>query len=84
MDIAKYLQSEVALCKINIEGGEYELLQYIISKGLMKNIKNLQVQFHYIEGKDCEKMYSVIEGLLSLTHRQTWRFPFVWENWERL
>lgn len=84
VDIANYLQREVALCKINIEGGEYELLQYIISKDLMKNIKNLQVQFHYIDGKDCVKMYEVIKDFLSLTHRIKWRFPFVWENWERI
>lgn len=84
VDIAKYLQSEVALCKINIEGGEWKLIEYIISKGLMKNIKNLQVQFHLIEGMDCQKAYEVLKQLLSLTHRQTWCYPFCWENWERI
>lgn len=83
VDIAPYLQQEIAVVKINIEGGEYELLEYIISKGLMKNIRNLQVQFHYIEGKDCERMYQVLAQLLSLTHTLQWRYPFCWESWER-
>ncbi len=84
VDIAPFLQSEVALCKINIEGGEYQLIEYIISKGLIKNIKNLQVQFHLIDGQDCQKAYDILKQLLSLTHRQTWCYPFCWENYERL
>lgn len=83
VDIAEYITSEVALCKINIEGGEYELLGYIIDRGLIKNIKNLQVQFHYVAGVDCETLYNKLAEKLSLTHKQTWGVPFVWENWER-
>jgi hypothetical protein len=82
-DIAPFLTSEVRLVKINIEGGEYELLQYIIEKGLMKNIVDLQVQFHLIEGMDCDKLYSELAKELSKTHKLTWRYPFVWENWQR-
>jgi hypothetical protein len=83
VDIAPFLEKEVALVKINIEGGEYELLTYIIQKGLMKNIKNLQVQFHLVDGLDCQTMYELLFYRLSKTHNQTWGVPFVWENWER-
>jgi hypothetical protein len=83
VDIAPYLQKETAVLKINIEGAEYVLLQYIISKGLHKNIRNLQVQFHLIEGQNCEELYSLIASALSETHELTWRYPFVWENWRR-
>lgn len=83
VDIAEYLQQDIAVCKVNIEGGEYQLLKYIIDKGLIKNIDNLQVQFHLIEGKDCEKMYSELAEKLSETHKLTWRYPFCWENWKR-
>lgn len=84
VDIAKYLQEEISLCKINIEGGEYELINYIGMKGLMHNIKNLQVQFHLVSGYNSVDLYEKIAENLSLTHRLTWRFPFVWENWERI
>lgn len=84
VDIANYLQNEIALVKMNIEGGEYELLKYIYEKGLMKNIKNLQVQFHMIEGMSNGKLYKGIADMLRITHQPTWRRPFVWENWERL
>lgn len=82
VDIAPYLQKEVALCKINIEGGEVELLNYIIEKGLIGNIHNLQVQFHMVEGRDSEKDYISIAGWLSRTHELSWRSPFCWESWK--
>ena len=81
-DISKYLNREVALLKINIEGGEYALLEYIIGKGLHKNVKNLQVQFHKIEGVDYKKSHLLIEMALNKTHELTWQYPFVWENWQ--
>jgi hypothetical protein len=83
VDIAPFLKSEVALVKINIEGGEYELLNYIIDTGLIKNIKNIQVQFHLIE-QDNDFVYGKLSDRLYETHKITWRYPFVWENWERL
>lgn len=83
-DISEWLQTEVALCKINIEGGEYYLLDYIIETGLIKNIKYLQVQFHLIEGQDCENMYEGLKQRLLLTHKIDWQYPFCWESWSRL
>lgn len=83
VDIAPYLQREIAVCKVNIEGGEYDLLEYIIRKGLHKNIKYLQVQFHIVEGMDWEERYKWIAETLSATHTLQWRYPFVWESWQR-
>lgn len=73
--------TEIALCKINIEGSEYNLLHHIVDSCLIQKIKNLQVQFHYVEGLDCEKYYQILSFGLSVTHRLSWRVPFVWENW---
>lgn len=73
---------EIALVKINIEGAEYDLLNHIIDHGLHKRIKNIQVQFHQIDGVPYDKWYREIEMKLSLTHRRTWYYPFCWENWE--
>lgn len=82
VDIAPYLQKEVALVKINIEGGEYELLNYIIDKGLIGNVKYLQVQFHLIEGINAKEQYGKLAKRLSETHHLDWRYPFCWESWK--
>lgn len=83
VDIAPYLVKEVALVKINIEGGEYQLLDYIIQQGLIGNIIDLQVQFHLIEGVDTEILYDELITRLSQTHELSWRYPFCWESWQR-
>lgn len=82
VDIAEYMDRDIALCKINIEGMEYELIEYIIKKGLIGNIDQLQVQFHLID-EETEKLYEQLANKLSKTHTLTWRYPFVWENWKR-
>lgn len=85
VDIATHFPlQQVNLCKINIEGGEYELIMHMIASGLIAQILNLQVQFHLINGEDCEVMYEIIADALSKTHRISWRCPFVWESWERV
>lgn len=83
VDIAPYLQDKVALVKINIEGGEYKLIDYIIETGCIGNITNLQVQFHLIEGANSEKEYELLAKRLSVTHNLVWRYAFCWENWEK-
>jgi FkbM family methyltransferase len=72
---------EIDLMKINIEGGEYDLLECLIEKGLVKNIKNLQIQFHDFV-PDAEARMKRIKSLLALTHKLTYEYVFVWENWE--
>lgn len=79
--LSKY--DEIALVKVNIEGGEYDLLDHVIDAGLHKRIRNLQIQFHLIEGVDVEARYWAIVGRLGETHRRSWGYNFCWENWER-
>lgn len=81
LDIAKYIDEEIAICKINIEGSEYELIKYMLSTGKIGNIKNLQIQFHVVDGLDWEKEYENIKKELEKTHVLTWQYPFCWENW---
>lgn len=84
-DINSLLEThpDIALVKLNIEGTEYSLLNHIIDAGLHKRIRNLQVQFHEIEGEPVKEMYGAIASKLSQTHRLTWRYAYCWENWER-
>jgi FkbM family methyltransferase len=72
----------IDLIKINIEGGEYELLDRLIESGLIDNIKNIQVQFHQITKNSRSKMES-IQKELRRTHKLTYQYDFVWENWTR-
>ncbi|MGY3211138.1 FkbM family methyltransferase [Mucilaginibacter sp. HD30] len=68
------------LIKINIEGGEYDILLRMIESGLISKIKRLQIQFHELEKDSFNKMNKIREGLL-LTHRPINQYEFVWEDW---
>jgi len=72
--------SIVDLVKINIEGMEYDLLDNIIERGLHTRMRNIQVQFHEIP--DYEARLAGIRAVLQKTHRQTYCWHMIWENWE--
>ncbi len=38
--------NQIDLMKINIEGGEYDLLDHLLNEGVVASINNIQVQFH--------------------------------------
>ncbi|MCU7551290.1 FkbM family methyltransferase [Chitinophagaceae bacterium LB-8] len=71
---------KIDLMKINIEGGEYDLLDHLIDKGLIKKIENIQIQFHDFV-TDAEMRMRSIQSKLSKTHYVTYQYEFVWENW---
>lgn len=77
----KHRISKIDLLKINIEGGEFDLMEGIIDAGFQKNIQNIQIQFHDYE-PDAEKRMNSIQAQLSQTHRLTYQYKFVWENWQ--
>lgn len=72
----------IDLLKVNIEGGEYDLLSHINAAGLHSRIKNIQVQFHQISMAPFELWYKEIADKLSKTHWLTWHYPYCWENWK--
>ena len=72
--------STVDLVKINIEGMEYDLLDHIVACGLHNSMRNLQIQFHQIPGY--ESRIATITETLQKTHRQTYYWRLLWENWE--
>lgn len=76
--------SSVNLMKINIEGGEYALLEKMIKSNLVSRVDNFQIQFHNIKGLNSKKRMKNIWKELEKTHFVTWKYrPFVWENWKR-
>jgi FkbM family methyltransferase len=72
----------VDLMKVNIEGGEYELMPRLLESGLVKRIKNIQIQFHYI-GQESDVYMREICKELEKTHTPTYQYKYVWENWVR-
>lgn len=76
--------NEVDLIKINIEGGEYELLESLLSNNFIKIFKNIQVQFHDFLIENANERMTEIQKNLAKTHKLTYQYEFVWENWERI
>lgn len=74
--------TDVAAVKVNIEGGEYDLLPALIDHGLIKRIDYLTVQFHRYS-EDHVRARDEIRKALSETHICHWEFPFIWEEWAR-
>jgi FkbM family methyltransferase len=72
----------IDLIKINIEGSEYDLLEYIIENNIQGIFKNIQVQFHKNIVPDWDSRRDNIIEKLKKSHNRTYNYEFVWENWE--
>ena len=71
----------IDLIKINIEGSEYDVLECLIENNLHLNIKNIQVQFHRLTDNYLTRYNNIRQNLLK-SHKVTYDYPFIWENWE--
>ena len=70
----------INLLKLNIEGGEFEILESLIELQLISKISNLQIQFHDFVPNAIKRRESIRQNL-SRTHKLTYDYYFVWENW---
>jgi FkbM family methyltransferase len=75
------IDTGIDLMKINIEGGEYDLLDAITEDNL-KRIHNIQVQFHILDSTSYQRRLN-IHKKLSKTHHLTYEYSFCWENWRK-
>ncbi len=72
----------VDVMKMNIEGGEYDLLERLIETGLHTKVDCLFIQFHeWIP--DAYARRRKIRRALRHTHEEEWGYPWVWEKWVR-
>ena len=78
------INSKIDLISINIEGGEYKLLNRMLEINIVQNFSNIQIQFHewYPSYTESKILRDLIQNKLSRTHELTYCYPFVWENWK--
>lgn len=74
----------VDLIKINIEGGEYALLERMIEKDLLVRCRKVMVQFHdrYHPRREAIVRRASLVAQIEKTHAPVFQYPFVWEAWE--
>lgn len=75
-----HADTDFGLVKINIEGGEYDLLPALIDAGFMPRIGILQVQFHLYSENLIDVRQNIVNKI-EQTHSSDWSYPFVWEQW---
>lgn len=81
-DIFGEVDGNIDVCLMNIEGGEFVLLPYMIGYGLMKHFKYFWCQFHTFVPDSRRKM-KVIYEQMDETHRVMWDFFPTAVAWER-
>ena len=83
VECIKQLRIEnVDLMKINIEGGEFDVLPALVTSGDINRIRHVQVQFHNFVER-AVSLRDRIRDDLALTHAEDWNYEFVWESWSR-
>ena len=73
---------QVDLMKINIEGGEFPLLERMEETGLLAMVDTYLIQFHEWH-PGAYRRRRRIRHALAKTHQLVWDYHFVWERWER-
>jgi FkbM family methyltransferase len=73
---------EIDLLKINIEGGEFDLLDHLISSGCLSRVRYVQLQFHHFVPRAEERVQSIRERLWQ-THVPTYSLDWIWDSWAR-
>lgn len=81
VDLLKLLKiGDVDLLKLNIEGGEYEVLEALLQLGEAFRFKNIVVQPHTCVS-DYAARWKAIQNGLSQTHECIFMEAFCWEGW---
>ncbi|UWQ18653.1 FkbM family methyltransferase [Jannaschia sp. M317] len=75
-------EARFAVAKVNIEGGEYDLLPALIETGALGRIDVLQVQFHLYTRAHLQERSDLIQQI-EHSHLPDFSYPFVWEQWTR-
>lgn len=77
----KKLPAKPTVIEINIEGGEYLVMQNLFNSNLVEQVRTFLVQFHKYTYRD-EIMRAEIREKLSATHTEIYCYEWVWERWD--
>jgi FkbM family methyltransferase len=85
-DLTAFVHKEgiktIDLMKLNIEGGEYDVVPYLVATGYIKHVRAIQIQFHKFV-KDAKARMDAIREDLKKTHVCDYCYEFTWEGWSR-
>ena len=71
----------VDFMKINIEGGEYDLLDRLLESGAVTRVRYLLIQFHEWQDDHAHRRRRRIRQRLRATHDEVWDYTWIWELW---
>ena len=83
IDVARVFSevgTPIACFKLNIEGGEYDVLERMLETNDVSLCESLLIQFHR-QPEGFESRYKTIVDALHKTHNQSWSYEMVWEKW---
>lgn len=76
----------IDLLQINIEGGEYDILENWLESGIINKIKILQIQFHNFPDIEnhIHRRKNIQKELQKNGYKLKYCFQWVWEAWEKI
>ena len=83
IDVAKIFSetdARIACFKLNIEGGEYEVLDRMINTNNIARCDSFLIQFHR-QPEGYSESYNNIVSELHKTHTRSWCYEMIWEKW---
>ena len=64
VDIARYLDADYTIMKINAEGAEYDIIRYLYERGLLHKINKFYVQWHWDKIGLSKARHDEISGMI--------------------
>ena len=80
--VSRIDRDTVGVASINIEGGEYELLEVLMESGEIVRFNTLLIQFHQVKGYSPERYLKIQLGLAA-SHNLSWDYPYIWQRWDK-
>lgn len=82
LDAGEALRGPIDLLSLNCEGAEFLILPRLIDTGRIRDVVNVQIQFHrFVTGAGIHR--DLIREKLALTHNESWCVPWGWESWRQ-
>lgn len=78
--IDEITDTKIDLASINIEGGEYELLELLIREGYITMFRTLLIQFHDVNEQSAIKRADIEKRLLH-SHDLIFDYPMIWQRY---